>query len=99
LKLRELLAAIEIVSENDKDMPMAMVKAIILLMIEDGRSPKEIAAEMGVVCGNSLSAHISGGNLIGGSPVCRGNTPTPANDDIPPGEGTGLGPNTDRETK
>jgi DNA-binding MarR family transcriptional regulator len=58
LKLGELLSAIEIISELDKDMPMAMVKSMLLLMVEDGRGPNEIAREMGTVPAVA-SRHIS----------------------------------------
>jgi DNA-binding MarR family transcriptional regulator len=58
LKLNELLQAVEIISEVDKDMPMMMVKALLLLMIEEGRGPNEIAGQMGVVPAVA-SRHIS----------------------------------------
>jgi DNA-binding MarR family transcriptional regulator len=58
LKLRELLAAVGIISEADKDMPMTMVKALLHLMIEDGRGPNEIARELGTAPGVA-SRHIS----------------------------------------
>jgi DNA-binding MarR family transcriptional regulator len=58
LKLNELLQAIEVFAGIDKDMPMMMIKALLLLMIEDGRGPNEIAGQMGVVPGVA-SRHIS----------------------------------------
>lgn len=58
LKLGELVKAIDVFASIDKDMPMMMLRTLLLLMQEDGRGPNEIAKKLGVAPGVT-SRHIS----------------------------------------
>ncbi len=57
-KLQRLLAAVDLIADIDKDMPMQMVRALILVCLEEGLGPNELARKAGVSSA-VMSRHIS----------------------------------------
>lgn len=57
-KLLGMLNALEHFNRLDKDMPLQMIRTMLLLCVEDGVGPHKVAEELGVA-GAVASRHIS----------------------------------------
>jgi DNA-binding MarR family transcriptional regulator len=58
-RLERLLAAIDLfAAEIDKDMPMQMLRALLMVCIEEGKGPNELARKAGLESG-VMSRHLS----------------------------------------